>query len=59
MMKNNANGTVTIPMAEYKRLLRADILLDVMTNRAKCEKYFNRDDIKAMLGVSEEEDADE
>lgn len=59
MMKNNANGTVTIPMAEYKMLLRADILLDVMTNRAKSEKYFNRDDIKAMLGVAGEGGEDE
>ena len=53
-MKNN--GTVTITMAEYTRLIRADILLETMTNRAKSEKYFSRDDIKAMLGIPEKED---
>lgn len=53
-MKNN--GTVNITMAEYVRLLRADILLDLITNRAKSEKYFSRDDIKAMLGIPEKED---
>ena len=53
-MKNN--GTVNITMAEYVRLLRADILLDIMTNRVKNEKYFGKDDIKAMLGIPTKED---
>ena len=50
------NSKVTITMAEYTRLIRADILIETMTNRAKMEKYFNRDDIRAMLGISVEED---
>ena len=50
------NGTVNITMVEYVRLLRADILLDIITNRAKNEKYFGKDDIKAMLGIPEKED---
>ena len=53
------NSKVTITMAEYTRLIRADILLDTMTNRAKMEKYFSHDDIKAMLGIPTKEDDDE
>lgn len=49
-------GKITITVAEYKRLLAADITLDMMTNRAKTEKYFGKDDIRAMLGIPEKED---
>jgi len=53
-MKDNSKITITI--AEYKRLLQADIMLDIMTNRAKSEKYFNGSEVKAMLGIPEKED---
>ena len=53
-MKDNSKITITV--AEYKRLLQADIMLDIMTNRAKSEKYFNGSEVKAMLGISEKED---
>ncbi len=49
-------GKITITMAEYKRLIYADTLLEVITNRAKTESYFNKDDIRAMLGIIEKED---
>ena len=49
-------GKITITIAEYKRLLQADIMLDIMTNRAKSEKYFNGSEVKAMLGIPEKED---
>ena len=49
-------GKITITMAEDKRLLAADITLDMMTNRAKSEKYFNGSEVKAMLGIPEKED---
>lgn len=54
------NSKITITFAEYQRLLRADIMLDLITNRAKAERYFSSEEICAMLGVErpkkEEED---
>lgn len=50
------NSKITITFAEYQRLLRADIQLDLITNRAKSEKYFNGSEVKAMLGIPEKED---
>lgn len=49
-------GKITITMSEYKRLLYADTLIEIITNRAKTEKYFGKDDIRAMLGIPEKED---
>lgn len=48
-------GKITITMAEYKRLVQADIQLDIITNIAKSSKYFNGTDLKAMLGIPEDE----
>ena len=45
------NSKITITFAEYQRLLRADIQLDLITNRAKKERYFSGEEICAMLGV--------
>lgn len=56
-MKNN--GTITLPIAEYKQLLRDQIILDEITFRAKTAKYFSASDIREMLGIPEKEDADE
>ena len=52
------NGKITITFAEYQRLLRADIQLDLITNRAKKERYFNSEDICAMLGIEKEDEDD-
>lgn len=49
-------GKITITIAEYKKFLRDEVLLDEITNRAKNEKYFSGSDIKIMLGIPEKED---
>ena len=49
-------GKITITVAEFKRLVAADVTLDMMTNRAKSEKYFSGSEVKAMLGIPEKED---
>lgn len=49
-------GEITITIAEYKRLLQADIMLVIMANRAQSEKYFSGSEVKAMLGIPEKED---
>ena len=48
-------GKVTITIAEYKRLLQADIMLDIMTNMEKTSNYITKE-VKAMLGIPEKED---
>ena len=53
-MKNN--GMITITMSEYTRLLRADITLDILTNRAKTERYFSGSEVRAVLGIPEKEE---
>ena len=49
-------GKITITVAEYKKFLRDEVLLDEITNRAKNEKYFSGSAIKSMLGIPEKED---
>lgn len=53
-MKDNSKITITV--AEFKRLVAADVTLDMMTNRAKSEKYFSGSEVKAILGIPEKED---
>ena len=49
--KMKDKSKITITFAEYQRLLRADIQLDFITNRAKKERYFGSEEICAMLGI--------
>lgn len=49
-------GKITITFAEYKKLLRDEVLLDELTNMAKSEKYFSGSDIRIILGIPEKEE---
>ena len=48
-------GKITITVAEYKKFLRDEVMLDTITNIAKTSNYITKE-VKAMLGIPEKED---
>lgn len=52
-MKDNSKITITI--AEYKKFLRDEVMLDTITNMAKTSNYITKE-VKAILGIPEKED---
>lgn len=49
---------VTIPVAKLEDLIRAQVTLEVLTDRVKNERYVSGDDLRGMLGLPKEEDDD-
>lgn len=49
---------VTIPVAKFEDLIRAQVTLEVLTDRVRNERYVSGDDLRGMLGLPEEEDDD-
>lgn len=50
--------TITISVEEYKGLLKDSVMLQVLKNRAKQRRYFDKteDDIRYILGIKDEEE---
>lgn len=49
---------VTIPVAKLEDLIRAQVTLEVLTDRVRNERYVSGDDLRGMLGLPKEEDDD-
>ena len=49
---------VTIPVAKLEDLIRAQVTLEMITNRVINERYVSGDDLRGMLGLPKEEDDD-
>ena len=49
---------VTIPVAKLEDLIRAQVTVELITNRVRNERYVSGDDLRGMLGLPKEEDDD-
>lgn len=55
--ENVGIGVVVISRDEYKELLRSQVVLEILSDAVRSNKYFNRDDVARYLGMEIEKDA--